>query len=133
MICKIRWEERSQEQRDGAPWTEEQEWEDVQAKTVSDTERGSMDFSKQRVTDLKTCRRINIPDPRNAETETILANMKGKISAAAMKYIKEKCDERGNIKERNITSEEAAGLRSLKKRIEEEEITLVLKNMSEGS
>ena len=38
-----------------------------------------MDFSKRRVTDLKTCRRINIPETGEDDKEIILANMKSRI------------------------------------------------------
>ena len=34
MIDKLRWDRRAQEERDGEPWSEEVEWEYVQAKTV---------------------------------------------------------------------------------------------------
>ena len=57
MVDKIRWETRRRQER-GGPWTVEDELEKVLAKTVLNEEEGTMDFSKQRVTDIPECRRI---------------------------------------------------------------------------
>ena len=44
MVDKIRWEMRSRQEREG-PWTEEEEWKQVEAKTVHDEAKQTMEFS----------------------------------------------------------------------------------------
>ena len=78
------------------------EWQAVQAKTVMDEASKEVKFSKQRVTDLPTCRRIEVPEAREDDTEVVFANMKTRLSKVTESYIKEKCDNKGNIKEQNV-------------------------------
>ena len=82
MIDKLRWEMWSKEERDGEDWDEEEEWETVKEKTVYDEARGVLDFAKQRVTDMPTCRRITVPEPRGETEEIVFANIKSRFSAA---------------------------------------------------
>ena len=76
MIDKLRWEMRARDERENKPKTLETEWESVEAKTVFDEESASVDFSKQRVTDMSSCRRINVPEPIDENAEIVFANIK---------------------------------------------------------
>ena len=52
MIDKLRWSKRSERERGGEPLTEEDQWLEVQAKTVYDEASATVMFSKARVTDF---------------------------------------------------------------------------------
>ena len=129
MADKIRWEMRSREEREG-PWTEEKEWEDVEAKTVHNEADKTMDFSKLRVTDIPECRRITVPEPMEDRVEVVLANIKSRISEATDKYVKENCDDKGNIRKGNISKEETEAVRSLQEKVDKKEIII---NMTDKS
>ena len=101
------------------------EWQAVQAKTVMDETSKEVKFSKQRVTDLPTCRRIEVPEAREDDTEVVFANMKTRLSKVTESYIKEKCDNKGNIKEQNVGKQELDGLKSLKKRVGNGELLII--------
>ena len=117
MVDKLRWERRAQEERDGEPWSEEVEWEYVQAKTVYNEATGSLDFAKRRVTDMKTCRRITVPEPGKGSDEVVFANLKARAMSAAAAYKREHCDKAGNVKQQNLTDSQKQGLQSLKRRV----------------
>ena len=62
-------------------WSEEIEWQTVQQKTIYNRSDGAIQFSKLRVMDLPTCRRITVPEPRENDDEIVFASMKNKIDA----------------------------------------------------
>ena len=64
VAVKVRMECRNREQRDGEEWSEEWQLEQTRKKTVYDEETATLSFNKKRVTDMKTCRRVHIPEPR---------------------------------------------------------------------
>ena len=123
LACKLRWEQMERNQREeGESLNEEEEWEKVQAKTVLDEENGTMRFSNRRVTDMKTNRRITIPDTMDENMEIVLANMKSRVVAVGKDYIRKNCDSKGHIKATNLKPEEEVGIKKLLKRIDDEEI-----------
>ena len=64
------------------------------------------------------CRRIDIPDEiKDTKVEIAIASAKSKLESITEKFINEKCDQRGNILETNLTNDEITGLKSLKERI----------------
>ena len=130
MITKARWEMRSRKERGGKPWSEEFEWNQVQQKTVFDDENRMMEFSKRRVTDLPSNRRIEVPDPSENEEEIVFANMKKRISAVAKEFIDKKCRKDGALENNNITAEVMKGVESLKKRSKEGEIVITMTDKS---
>ena len=64
----------------------------------------TLDLGKRRVTDLKTNRRIMMPDPRPAKEEAVLMVRRERIMQETENYIREKCNSKGEIKESNMTS-----------------------------
>ena len=104
--AKIRMEVRARERREGRPWSLDEEYEDVKQRTVFDIDNCTLDFSKRRVTDLSLNRRIEVPKAQIDQIETILANQTARILEVTDKFIGEKCDKYGNIKDKNITAEE---------------------------
>ena len=130
MIDKLRWEMRSKEERDGEDWDEEEEWETVREKTVYDEAGGVIDFAKQRVPDIPTCRRITVLEPRGETEEIVFANIKSRFSTATDQYMRDNCDNKGNIINQNLSKSQLDGLRSLKKRVSEEDIIITLTDKS---
>ena len=57
LVDKLRWEERARQQREGAPWSTEWEWDKVKKATVFDEPNKTMDHARERVTDMPFCRR----------------------------------------------------------------------------
>ena len=90
--CKLRWALREREERDGEPWTEELEWDKVRERQVFEEDSATMSFANKRVTDIKTCRRINVPDIADEQTELILANMKTRAVGETRTCIQKNCD-----------------------------------------
>ena len=125
MIDKLHWEMRAREEREGDPKTLESEWESVEAKTVHNEAEVSVDFSKQRVTDLPSCRRINVPEPVDNKTEIVFANIKARIATRTEEYITLKCDEKGNIKDQNLCEDELAAIKSLRKKVNNIEVVIL--------
>ena len=123
MKDKIRWELRTrEEEREGAPWTEDWEFEQQEEKEVFRPEERRMEFSRRRVTDMPTNRFVHIPNPAGPEVETVLDNMSNRVYTVAKAYILEKCDKKGNILEKNLSQQEQRGLKSLAKRVNEKEL-----------
>ena len=122
MKDKVRWELRAREEREGRPWSEEWEFQQQDEKEVFRSNEKKMEFARRRVTDMPTNRDIRIPDPAHPNVETVLDNISCKISEVANNYIKNKCDKRGNILQRNLKPEEQRGLRSLAKKVGEKEL-----------
>ena len=86
---------RSRVEREGDKWSEEWEHEQLESKKVYSEGEHKLTFSKRRVTDMSTCRRLNLPRAGSAREENILANLKGRILEAGLKYITSKCDRNG--------------------------------------
>ena len=66
--------------------------------------------------------RIMIPEARDDNIEVVFANMRTRIDNATDDYIRKNCDIKGNIKDSNIDKEEAAAIRSVKKKVSNGEV-----------
>ena len=84
-----------------------------------------MSFAKQRVTDTKSNRRLIIPEPAKDAIEVNLANMKNEVIGTAVEFREEFCDSKGNIKDTNLTKDECAGIKNLKRKVTNSEILIV--------
>ena len=74
---------------------------------------------------MSKCRRIEIPEEiKDSKVEIAIASAKSKLENITETYIREKCDQRGNILETNLSNEETSGLKSLKQRIKNGEIVV---------
>ena len=105
-------------------WSEEWEVKQQEEKTVYCPEEQKMDFSKRRVTDMKTCRSVITPQPGAAGEEMIMANLVARGLACVEKYIKEKCDKKGYPRKQNLSEENAQGMKTLLGRVKSKEIVL---------
>ena len=140
MIAKMKWElrargeraaEREEEGQAGDErWTEEWERKQLKEREVYCEETNTMDFSNRRVTDIPTCRRTIPPQPLPPEETTILTNLKSRLKGVTKTYVKDRCDRNGNLKKNNLTKEEAEGIKSIKKKVKEEEWVIVQSDKS---
>merc|ERR1711949_124575 len=101
MIDKLGWDIRTQEERGRrgmlVDWSEEEEWEEVQRRTVYDEANAKLSFAKYRVTDFPTNRYITVPEAGENVREIVFASMKSDIVRATEDYRKKNCDPKGNI------------------------------------
>ena len=117
----------NREQRDGDPWSEDWQHEQTQAKTVFDEASPKLSFDKRRHSDLKTVRRVDVPEPREETinghpVEVIFANINTRITNAFNAYVKENCDKNGYLKKKNLNEQQADGLKTLKEKVKKNEI-----------
>ena len=82
------------------------------------------DSRKRRATDLKECARVTLPKPLSPDDESRLEVRKRTQKETFEKYRKEHTNTKGEQKP-NLTPEEKSGLKSLQKRIKNEEIIIV--------
>ena len=82
------------------------------------------DERKRRVTDLAECSRVTLPKPLSITREAQIENRRELHDKIYQKYRKENCGKTGE-QDSNLTEEERRGLKSLMKRVKEEEIVIV--------
>ena len=122
MAAKVKWELRARENRNGdttvqsqnqdrgGAWTEDWELEQVREKEVYQNETATIDFANQRVTDVASCRRIIPPQTLPSNQSVILNNMVSRIKECTRKFVTEKCNKSGQLREQNMTIEENKGI-----------------------
>ena len=127
-IWKARWEDRSQEQRGRREDMTDQEVEEVMAETrVWDSNAKELNYSKVRVTQLPTNRRVIAPKPlvgSSRNTEVQLQFLKSRLLDETKKHLKKEYDENGRAKEKNITPEEIKGLKVARDITEDETVII---------
>ena len=89
-----------------------------------DPEERVYDYRKKRATDVKQNTRVVLPQPVTEIQEAGIAMRRENFNKITKRWIEEKCDEK-NRQKSNLTKAERAGLKSLKKRIDEEEIVVM--------
>ena len=100
---------------------EQVELEDAMTREVFDPEEKVFNMQKQRVTDLKHNAYVILPPAQEIDYESLLELRRQKQSQLFRNYVKENCDDKGRQRS-NITKQQAAGLKKLRKRIEEGEL-----------
>ena len=85
---------------------------------------GSINYAGMRATEIPTVQRLYTPNPGTVEEEVIMENIKMKMINTAREYMKEYCDEKGNIKNNNLSKEEAEGLKEIKDKIKNGDIVV---------
>ena len=137
MIAKVKWELRAREERavegeeeGGGKWTPEWELEQQKEKEVYCEETSTMDFANRRVTDMPTCRRTIPPQSLPPLKTAILTNLKSRLCEVTRTFISNNCDTKGNLKVNNVTRDEAEGMKSIKKKVKDEEWVVVQSDKS---
>ena len=101
----------------------------LEKKVYNDTTH-KFDFSKQRVTDMKSCRRIRLPQPTDTDTEVVLANLLERVKEVTINYLDSKCYKKDVPKEGNLLKTEKEGMRSLQTKTKKSEIVVQATNKS---
>ena len=100
---------------------EEIELEDAESREVYDAITKTYNAQKQRVTDLEQNAFVILPKSQPVDYEALLEIRRQKYYETFVEYRKKHCDENGKQKS-NLTKQQAAGIRKLKKRISEGEL-----------
>jgi hypothetical protein len=98
--------------------------EEAKSRQTFDPVRKVYDDRKRRVTDLQECSRVTLPKPLPTKEEALIEmrqEIHGKIYE---EYRQEFCSKEGDQKP-NLTEAEAAGLKSLQKRMKEGELVIM--------
>ena len=104
---------------------EYEEYKDGMRRTVYNTEEGTWNYGKKRVTDLKGNTMVYLPGKlKNFQDEANLELLRAEMKYCFKQYMREKCDDEGR-QESNISKEELRGLKTLKKRVKNEEIVVL--------
>ena len=91
---------------------------------IYDTKARRFDDRKRRVTDLKECARVTLPRPLDTKHEALIERRRGTNERIYSEYRKEECNQKGNVRG-NLTEEEKDGLKSLQKRMKNQEIVIL--------
>ena len=98
---------------------------DAEMRAVFNLREGIIDMRKRRATDVKGNSRVILPKKmRGFETEAKLEMMRQELRGVFSKYTNEKCGS-GGLQKSNLSRGEIKGLKSLKKRVKEGELTIL--------
>ena len=116
MLVKLKWEKRSEAEREEVG-ASKQEWEEMKRQDVEihDLENATINFNRMRVTQLPTNPEIKIPRDLPQAEELKCHQLKQELLSAVRMYRAEFCDERGNIKERNLSSACTRGIKDIRR------------------
>ena len=104
----------------------EEEMEKMEAMTrlIYDTKQIRFDDRKRRVTDLQECARVTLPRPLDTKHEALIEMRRGTNEKIYKEYRYEVCNKKDEV-QGNLTEDEKDGLRSLQKRMKEQEIIMM--------
>ena len=74
---------------------------------------------------MKHNKRMFIPDLEDNAEEIRANNVKRELREVFVKYMKEHCDEKGNIKDNNLTKEQVKTIKELKDKIKNENLVCI--------
>ena len=94
------------------------------SREIFDPRKQKLDLRKRRCTDLPTNPRVFLPGARPPGEEAELSTRSSRILAAVSSYIDNKCDDRGNQKDKILSREESEGVKELLKKIKDEEVVV---------
>jgi hypothetical protein len=129
-IRKIR--EQEKEENEGVEEAERmrEEVRDRKSREVYDKEEKKVDLRNQRVTDLKTCTRTFPPRVAERREELKIQAQRSAINDETERYVKDKCNDKGEIKEGNLSKEEKEGKKKIIKRMKEGKIFITATDKS---
>ena len=123
-VIKANWQKRGdlRKHEEQNKKNENDETEEI-SKELVDNKAKTVDFRNLRATDLKNNKRIIIPNLDNEDEEEIRRNnVKKELEGVFIHYMKENCDKFGNMKENNLTKKQVGAIKSLKDKMEEENL-----------
>ena len=125
-IAKLCMETRKHKEYQDYTPEEKSEYKEIDSKTrmVFDPKEKVFDNRKRRVTDIRECTRITLAQPPDPEEESRIDVRKRTQKEAYEKFRKKNTNLKGEQKS-NLTKAEEKGLKSLQKRINDEEIVVL--------
>ena len=84
----------------------------------------TLNYASLRATDIPTVARLHPPRPSTITKERILDNVKNKLLETVTKYQSQHCDDKGKIKNQNITQAEEKAIKDLKSKIIDKQIVI---------
>jgi hypothetical protein len=90
-----------------------------------DASKKVLNFRNLKATDLKNNKRINILETGNDEEEIRMNTVKTELKEVYKKYMKEHCDDKGNVLENNLSVEQFKAIKELKTKMKNENLVCV--------
>ena len=84
---------------------------------IRNRESKVINMAMTKATELKFNRRLHPPDAAEKKLEANLQQTKTMLQEVTNKYIKQKCDKNGDLKDSNLDNDLKEGLRSLKQKV----------------
>ena len=84
----------------------------------------TLNYANLKATDIPTVQRLYPPKPSTIRNETIMSTIKEKLMGSVGEYRNKHCNEKGIVKNQNITMGETVAMKQLKKRTKEKEIVV---------
>ena len=84
-----------------------------------------VNFQNLKATDLKNNKRIKIPEFDDDAEEIRSNTVKTELKEVFMKYMEEHCDEKGNLLDGNLTTEQVKAIKDLKMKMKNENLVCV--------
>ena len=84
----------------------------------------TLNYANLRATDIPTVSRLHPPKPASIKKEKIMDNIKEKLLDTVFEYKKEHCDNKGRVKDQNITSDELKAIKEIKEKIKDKEMVV---------
>ena len=92
-----------------------------EAVDVLNLEKRTLNYGRQIATDLPTVQSLKMPKKTNFEAEQNMSTLKSKLVAATKEYVDKRCDSKG-FPESNLTKQERAGIKEIKKKVKNKEV-----------
>ena len=90
-----------------------------------DKKKKVVNFQNLKATDLKNNKRIKIPEFDDDAEEIRSNTVKTELKEVFMKYMEEHCDEKGNLLDGNLTTEQVKAIKNLKMKMKNENLVCV--------
>ena len=90
-----------------------------------DASKKAINFRNLKATDLKNNKRIYILETGDDTEEIRMNNVKSELKGVYIKYMKEHCDDKGNMLENNLSVEQVKAIKELKTKMKNENLVCV--------
>ena len=90
-----------------------------------DSSKKVINFRNLKATDLKNNKRITILETGDYAEEIRMNNVKSELKEVYIKYMKENCDNRGNLLENNLTVKQVKAIKELKTKMKNDNLVCV--------
>ena len=84
----------------------------------------TLQYSNLRATDIPTVQRLYEPKQGSLRQEIVMESTKEKLMECARKYRSTHCNDKGELKDQNLSKEERQGLKQLKKDVKEKKVVV---------